>query len=678
MSARTNISNKSELFSSRSARKDEGKSPGKESSIADSPYGNPSHHSENNPLQLEHMLGYAGDYKKTVIAVPSNENLYIKGLGSFVSIENLSDPHDQKSLRGHDMPVSVLAISDTGSLIASSQIGTTHHKGYASPVFVWQLQDCSRLSILRGLTIKANILSFSPDEKFLCGCDDDCQLYIWDITTSEVVYGQKLLEPATVFRWTDMKKVSHNMSYEIVVGFGTVLQQGLFTYDNMRVQWSMKMRNFQMPVSGGIVRTFNCIDLSNDKIFIYIGTTAGEMMIYRRDTMVFRAIIPVCTIGLNDLITLPDGTVMCGGGDGSITKLSGHDMAWHVEQKSKVESAIRSVSLSANHAEFIAACSSGNIYRGLCNNLSSALVAVSHTSSITCVSFSRLPYGPTNSLLTFATGTTTGEIRLWDLTDYACLSLVKFPKSGEVSCLALIDDNNVLSGWRDGSIRCTDSQGRVSWSIPTAHRDGTNSIAAHIDPGLQYFVSGGADGAIRVWKFSNRELVTQYTEHRKGVSKVLIDRMSPNIVHSAGGDGSVLSYDLKAGRRMICHMSDSGSMLDMSQRLDSENELVTSDSSGRLLQWDIDARDPILAIHDPSKAAIRTCEVSKSGRFLAFSGDDQMLKVLDIRTNEVLAVGNSHSNSVKVVTWSPDEKQIISGGDDNCLCIWNFYLAGGQ
>ena len=65
-----------------------------------------------------------------------------------------------------------MAVSDSGTLIASSQLGTKHHKGYASPVFIWQVQDCSRLTILRGLTIKANILSFSPDEKFLCGCDD--------------------------------------------------------------------------------------------------------------------------------------------------------------------------------------------------------------------------------------------------------------------------------------------------------------------------------------------------------------------------------------------------------------------------------------------------------------------------------------------------------------------------
>ena len=33
---------------------------------------------EDDPLQLEHILGYAGDYRNTVLALPGNENLYVK------------------------------------------------------------------------------------------------------------------------------------------------------------------------------------------------------------------------------------------------------------------------------------------------------------------------------------------------------------------------------------------------------------------------------------------------------------------------------------------------------------------------------------------------------------------------------------------------------------------------
>lgn len=254
------------------------------------------------------------------------------------------------------------------------------------------------------------------------------------------------------------------------------------------------------------------------------------------------------------------------------------------------------------------------------------------------------------------------------------------PKAGAVLCLAMMDGDHVLSGWQDGSVRCSDSNGKQLWQLPTAHRDGAKTIAVHADAALQYLVTGGGDGAIRVWKYSNRELVTQYTEHRQGlgVAKVLVDVASPRLVHSVGGDGSVLSYDLQAGRRVVCHLVTSGSMASMSQRRDaeSERELVTCDSLGRLLFWDVDIRDPVLAVQDPTRAAIRCVAVSPSGRFVAYAGDDQLLKVLDVRSQQVLSVGQSHSAPVLSLCWTPDERQIVTGAEDACLCVWNFFLGG--
>lgn len=60
---------------------------------------------DQNPLQIEHVMGYAGDFRQTVLALNSDENVYIKSLGCLVLVENLMDPHDQKLLRGHDMEV---------------------------------------------------------------------------------------------------------------------------------------------------------------------------------------------------------------------------------------------------------------------------------------------------------------------------------------------------------------------------------------------------------------------------------------------------------------------------------------------------------------------------------------------------------------------------------------------
>jgi WD40 repeat protein len=28
---------------------------------------------------------------------------------------------------------------------------------------------------------------------------------------------------------------------------------------------------------------------------------------------------------------------------------------------------------------------------------------------------------------------------------------------------------------------------------------------------------------------------------------------------------------------------------------------------------------------------------------------------------------------VASLRWSPDERQVVSVGDDGCVCVWNFY-----
>lgn len=164
----------------------------------------------------------------------------------------------------------------------------------------------------------------------------DSLFYVWDLSTGEVCYGQKIAKPISILKWTDQKKVNHHISYELVLGIGSVVSQGLFTYDAFREQWSMKWIPYQVPPNGNLIRSYNCVDLSRDRIFVYVGTSSGEMMVYRRDTLVFRACIPICTNGLNDLVSLADDSILCGGGDGLFVKLVGKDMTWQVIKQVRI------------------------------------------------------------------------------------------------------------------------------------------------------------------------------------------------------------------------------------------------------------------------------------------------------------------------------------------------------
>jgi cilia- and flagella-associated protein 52 len=345
--------------------------------------------------------------------------------------------------------------------------------------------------------------------------------------------------------------------------------------------------------------------------------------------------------------------------------------------QSVVNSSVKSLSVAANWSEVLIACSSGTLYRSLASNLTHSIVGSASTSPITTISFTSSASGGPSSATTFFTGTASGEIRVWDVSDYACSAVAKYAKTGACLSSAIVG-RTVITGWEDGFIRCydLDTLAQQLWFIPNAHRGGVKTISVYHTETIQYFVTGGADGAVRIWRHANRELIAQYSEHSKAVSRVLIDVNSPNIIHSVSLDCTVLSYDLKTTRRIICHMAPNGSMHSMSQRLDSEQELITVDVQGRLLHWDIDYREPVFAVQDPSRQAIRVCQVSPTGKFLAFAGDDMLLKVLELTTGRVVALGQGHSESIHTLAWTPDERQLVTGGNDSCLSIWNFYLGG--
>lgn len=61
-----------------------------------------------------------------------------------------------------------------------------------------------------------------------------------------------------------------------------------------------------------------------------------------------------------------------------------------------------------------------------------------------------------------------------------------------------------MTGWRDGFIRCFDrSTGNIVWEVANAHRGSITAIYADAN----YILSGGEEGAVRVWARANRKLL---------------------------------------------------------------------------------------------------------------------------------------------------------------------------
>jgi WD40 repeat protein len=96
---------------------------------------------------------------------------------------------------------------------------------------------------------------------------------------------------------------------------------------------------------------------------------------------------------------------------------------------------------------------------------------------------------------------------MWDLSEYKSLFTANSVKNSKgSSCCIASDDGSFVTGWRDGFIRIYDMSGRVLWEIANAHRGSITSLYCDAN----YILSGGEDGAVRVWARTTRKLLIQF------------------------------------------------------------------------------------------------------------------------------------------------------------------------
>jgi len=66
--------------------------------------------------------------------------------------------------------------------------------------------------------------------------------------------------------------------------------------------------------------------------------------------------------------------------------------------------------------------------------------------------------------------------------------------------------------------------------------------------------------------------------------------------------------------------------------------------------------------------------ISHDGKVLATAGSAQLVKIFDVNTFDLLAVGEGHSGLITDLKFSPDDRQVVSVGEDGGVFIWNLYM----
>eukprot|EP00611_Tribonema_gayanum_P032523 TRINITY_DN9777_c0_g1_i1.p1 TRINITY_DN9777_c0_g1~~TRINITY_DN9777_c0_g1_i1.p1 ORF type:complete len:614 (+),score=249.53 TRINITY_DN9777_c0_g1_i1:165-2006(+) len=608
-------------------------------------------------MELEHAVGFRG--------IPGglhyhpNGKDFVYAAGATVVICDLSDPHAQSILVGHTADISCLALGSGGGLIASGQIG-----GDSPDALVWDFASRTELYRLSEHDHGIQAVAFSNDDRLLCtaGAAEDGKVLVWDMSSGAIV---ALLAAgrarAACVAWGGMArdvKRRDTRGYQLATAGDQKIV--LWTLD----PYTGEMQGARVAVEGrgATLRDVTSLAFSDDRESLYCTTTSGDVLPCGVAQGAVRGSVPVCRRGTHAVLSTPQGGIIVGGGDGTVTVF---DAQLRDVAQTTLQGAVVALSFSPDRLELLAGTDEGFVYRMRVATLDALQLSESPTGAVRA-----LAYAPGVSDK-FATAAADGALRLWDASDYTAVMAAVVKDAQEPLCLALTEDM-VVSGWRDGRLRAHDADtGKALWLMDNTHVEGVTALA--LSRNQRFALTGGQGGELRVWELRSRELVSHLKQHGQRVPSVALFSDDAHAV-SVSRDRSLICWDLRTEKQVSHHSQRMGGINGVALSKD-ESLVLTVGQEKRLTQWDLRAQAPVSVTdlsRDMSDEALGVA-VSHNGRFVATAGTAQVVKLWDLASRRLLAEGRGHSGSVTALSFSADDRQLVSAGLDGNVLVWNVY-----
>jgi WD40 repeat protein len=311
----------------------------------------------------------------------------------------------------------------------------------------------------------------------------------------------------------------------------------------------------------------------------------------------------------------------------------------------------------------------------------------SYEHDINSIAFS--PDGKTLASGSNRSGSTTGTVILWDVTDLNSPSQIGMPLTGHegwVNSITFSPDGKTLaSGGGSGTVilwDVTDLNSPSQIGKITIDYYIINSIT--FSPDGKILASGSSDGTIILWDVTDLNSPSQIgmplTGHEGWVNSITFSPDGKTLA-SGSGDGTVILWDvtdLNSPSQIDKQPLDHEDWVSSIAFSPNEKRLASGCSDGTIILWDLfdylsSPRGTRFTGHE---GWVSSVAFSPDGKILASGGDDDTIILWDvtdlISPSQIGMRLPYYSGSVNSVAFSPDGKILAaSGGDDDTVIFWD-------